>query len=99
MYWMWEKFVWGVLNVRICCKRCNEYNKNMQERCWMWKKSVREVLNMRKFINELCWKWENFVADKMKKRKLFKRCTACGEIIRDVLNERKLCKRSAKSET
>ena len=71
-----------VLNVRKICKRTAE----------------REVLHMRKFMKDLCWKWDNFVADVMKKRKLFKRCTACGKIIKDILIERKLSNRCAESE-
>ena len=43
--------------------------------------------------------WENFAADLMKKRKLFKRCTACEKTIKDILTERKLSKRCAKSES
>ena len=53
---------------------------------------------MTKFMKELCWKWENFAADVRKKRKLFKRCTACGKIIKDILIERKLSNRCAESE-
>ena len=57
-------------------------------RYWMWGKSVWKVLNMWKFMKVLYWNWENFVTYVMKKRKLLKRCTACGKNLRDVLNER-----------
>ena len=55
----------------------------------MIEKSVRDVLNIRKLMKELCWKWENFVTDVLNQKKLFKSCTACGKIMRDVLNEKK----------
>ena len=85
-----------VLKVRKFCIRCAESEKNCSrdvlhvgkswEMYWMIEKSVRDVLNIRKLMKELCWKWEDFVTDVLNQKKLFKSCTACGKIMRDVLN-------------
>ena len=71
-------------------KRCSDCEKIMLEMYWMWEKFVRDMLKFRKFIKELCWKWETFVTDVLNQKKLFKICTACGNIIRDERNERKI---------
>ena len=51
MYWVWENYVTGVLNVRKFCKRSTESEKFMLEMHWLWEKYVRDVLNLWKLRN------------------------------------------------
>ena len=51
MYWVWEKYVSDVLNVKKLCKRCTEFVKNMLQTNWLWENYVRDVLSLRKLCN------------------------------------------------
>ena len=56
--------------IRKNCSRDVLHVGKSWEMYWMIEKSVRDVLNIRKLMNELCWKWENFVTDVLNQKKI-----------------------------